>query len=86
MSRVGAKGNIVIDRRIRERLGIKPGWEAIQVQEGGRVVIQFLPPVRPGAAFASLRPKDTSWLETDEALEAAIREACEAETARTVAG
>jgi bifunctional DNA-binding transcriptional regulator/antitoxin component of YhaV-PrlF toxin-antitoxin module len=86
MSRVGAKGNIVIDRKVRAQLGIQPGWEAIQTLEGDRVVIQFLPPVRRGAGFASLRPRDTSWLETDEALEGSIRDASHAEAARGALG
>lgn len=83
MSKVGPKGNIVIDRRIRKQFGIKPGWKAIQSVENGRLVIDFLPPAQPGSAFGSLRPKETSWLETDEALEAAVREAAEAEADRS---
>lgn len=83
MNKVGPKGDIVIDQRIREELGIKPGWETLQSVENGRLVVDFLPPVAPGSAFGSLRPKETSRLETDEALEAAVREAAEAEADRS---
>ena len=41
---VGAKGQVVIAKEIRERLGIKPGWVALQRLVGDRVEIYFLPP------------------------------------------
>ena len=53
--RVGAKGNIVIDKNIRDRLGIKPGWETVQVLRDGHVEIHFLPPPTPGMAAGILR-------------------------------
>lgn len=42
---VGAKGQVVIAKEIRERLGVKPGWVALQRLVGDRVEIYFLPPV-----------------------------------------
>lgn len=41
---VGNKGQVVIAKEIRERLGVKPGWVALQRLVGDRVEIYFLPP------------------------------------------
>jgi bifunctional DNA-binding transcriptional regulator/antitoxin component of YhaV-PrlF toxin-antitoxin module len=41
---VGPKGQVVIAKEIRERLGVKPGWVALQRLVGDRVEIYFLPP------------------------------------------
>jgi bifunctional DNA-binding transcriptional regulator/antitoxin component of YhaV-PrlF toxin-antitoxin module len=41
---VGNKGQVVIAKAIRERLGVKPGWVALQRLVGDRVEIHFLPP------------------------------------------
>jgi bifunctional DNA-binding transcriptional regulator/antitoxin component of YhaV-PrlF toxin-antitoxin module len=41
---VGQKGQIVIAKEIRDRLGVKPGWVALQRLVGDRVEIYFLPP------------------------------------------
>ena len=40
---VGSKGQVVIAKEIRERLGVKPGWVALQRLVGDRVEIYFLP-------------------------------------------
>ncbi len=41
---VGAKGQVVIAKEIREHLGVKPGWVALQRLVEDRVEIYFLPP------------------------------------------
>lgn len=41
---VGAKGQVVIDKEIRDALGIGPGWQASQRLAGDRVEIRFHPP------------------------------------------
>jgi bifunctional DNA-binding transcriptional regulator/antitoxin component of YhaV-PrlF toxin-antitoxin module len=41
---VGTKGQVVIAKEIRDRLGVKPGWVALQRLVGDRVEIYFLPP------------------------------------------
>ncbi len=41
---VGAKGQVVIAKDIRDRLGIGPGWVAVQRLEGNEVRLVFLPP------------------------------------------
>lgn len=76
--RVGAEGNIVIEKSIRDRLGVEPGWETIQLLRGGHVEVHFLPPVRPGASAGILGPaSDESPLQDDESLHATIEEAVE---------
>ena len=42
--RVGNKGQVVIDKRIRDELGVEPGSLAIQQRVGDHVEIVFLPP------------------------------------------
>ncbi len=44
MSIVGAKGQITIDKEILHRLGIKPGWLALQRIIGDHVEVYFVPP------------------------------------------
>ena len=41
---VGTKGQVVIDKEIRDALGIGPGWQASQRLAGDRVEIRFYPP------------------------------------------
>ena len=43
-SLVGRKGQVVIAKEIRDRLGIEPGWVAVQRMVEGHVEIHFLPP------------------------------------------
>ncbi len=41
---VSSKGQVVIAKEIREKLGVKPGWVAVQRLVGDHVEIYFLPP------------------------------------------
>lgn len=43
-NRVWANGEVVIEKSIRDALGVKPGWLAIQQLVEGRVEIYFVPP------------------------------------------
>jgi bifunctional DNA-binding transcriptional regulator/antitoxin component of YhaV-PrlF toxin-antitoxin module len=75
-SKVGTKGNIVIDKGIRDRLGVQPGWETIQLLRNGHVEVHFLPPVQPGASAGILGPVgDVPWLREEDALREAIDQA-----------
>ncbi|GAB4274974.1 MAG: AbrB/MazE/SpoVT family DNA-binding domain-containing protein [Deferrisomatales bacterium] len=73
--RVGAKGQVVIAKEIRERLGVQPNWRAIQRLVGDHVEIRFLPPPHRRSLKGVLGPRvrrsvppGPSW---DEAREAA---------------
>jgi AbrB family looped-hinge helix DNA binding protein len=43
-SKVGTKGQVVIEKELRERLGVEPGHLAVQRIVGDRVEIRFHPP------------------------------------------
>ncbi len=42
--RVGSKGQIVIEKDIRDQLGVEPGWLVLQRLVNDHVEIYFLPP------------------------------------------
>jgi bifunctional DNA-binding transcriptional regulator/antitoxin component of YhaV-PrlF toxin-antitoxin module len=44
---VGERGQITIERAIRERLGIRPKDVAVQRVEDGRLVVEFVRPHEP---------------------------------------
>ena len=87
---VGTKGQVVIAKEIRERLGVKPGWVALQRLVGDRVEIYFLPPEHSESLKGSLAqylkahvPPGEAWNRSRKAAwEAAIKEedAAESET------
>jgi AbrB family looped-hinge helix DNA binding protein len=66
-SRVGERGQVTIEKRIREELGVYAGDQALQRVENGRVVIEFVPgPHRRSLAGAlrdriKQRPTDERW-------------------------
>ena len=70
---VGTKGQVVIDKEIRDKLGIGPGWLALQRLVDGHVEIFFVPPEHnrslKGALQKYIDPavaeslKDLSWQE-----------------------
>lgn len=51
---VGSKGQVVIERDIRNRLGVQPGAVAIQTLVGDRVEIRFIPPAHGESLFGVL--------------------------------
>ncbi len=55
MTTVGAKYQMVIEREARERLGIQPGWEAVQMVVGDCLEVRFLPPEHGRSLAGSLR-------------------------------
>ena len=66
-SRVGERGQITIEKAIREDLGVYAGDQAIQRVEDGRVVIEFVPGAHRRSLAGSLknkvarRPVDERW-------------------------
>ena len=66
-SRVGDRGQITIEKAIREELGIHPGDETVQRVEDGRVVIEIVSGRHRRSLAGVLRdkigrtPPDDSW-------------------------
>lgn len=82
-SKVGSKGQVVIEKRLRERLGVEPGHFAVQRIVGDHVEIRFHPPEHDrslrgalaGAAKRSVTPgewrelKERAWSEASQSNE-----------------
>jgi AbrB family looped-hinge helix DNA binding protein len=66
-SRVGERGQVTIEKQIREELGVYAGDQAIQRIENGRVVIEFVPGPHSRSLAGALqdkvnrRPTDERW-------------------------
>jgi AbrB family looped-hinge helix DNA binding protein len=75
-SRVGERGQITIEKAIREELGIYTGDEAVQRVEDGRIVIEVVPGRHRRSLAGSLGPKVTS-RPADESWDAPRRAAWE---------
>lgn len=58
-SRVGDRGQITIEKAIREELAIYAGDEAVQRVEDGRIVIEVIPGRHRRSLAGSLRSKTT---------------------------
>ena len=53
---VGPKGQVVISKEIRDRLGVLPGWQALQVLVDNHVRIYFLPPEHNRSLRGAAKP------------------------------
>ena len=80
---VGDNGEVVIDGKLREELGIGPGWFALQKVVDGRLEVEFLPPEHnesmAGSAAEYVKggeiPADADWGKIrDEAWAKAVRD------------
>jgi AbrB family looped-hinge helix DNA binding protein len=66
-STVGERGQVTIEKAIRDELGVYAGDLAVQRVENGRVVIEFLPAPHRRSLAGALRDKvhpvvdDTDW-------------------------
>jgi AbrB family looped-hinge helix DNA binding protein len=84
-TKLGTKGQVVIEKSIRDKLGIEPGSIAIQRIVDGRVEIFFLPPEHNRSLAGSLTKyakrkiqSEEEWREAREmAWEEAVREKME---------
>ncbi len=80
--KVGSKGQVVIYKEYRDKLGVKPGWTALQLLVDDHVEIYFLPPPSNESLAGSLAKYAKARIETQEdwdraremAWEAAARE------------
>ena len=79
---VGQKGQVVISKKIRDELGVQPGWWALQSIVDGHVEIHFVPPEHNRSLLGVLKDsippgagEGLSWEEIRRlAWEAAVRE------------
>jgi len=53
---LGTKGQLVIEKPIRDALGVEPGWVAVQRLIGDRVEIRFFPPQHDRSLQGILAP------------------------------
>ncbi len=54
MATVGTKYQVVIEREARQKLGIQPGWVAVQTVVGDHLELRFLPPEHDRSLAGSL--------------------------------
>jgi AbrB family looped-hinge helix DNA binding protein len=76
---VGAKGQIVIEKAVREQLGIKPGWQALQLVVKNHLRIYFLPPEDEESLCGAARPFIRRYPTLDEDWDEAAAEDAAAE-------
>jgi bifunctional DNA-binding transcriptional regulator/antitoxin component of YhaV-PrlF toxin-antitoxin module len=74
---VGIKGQVTIEKRIREALGVQPGWRALQRLEGDRVVIEFLPPRHRRSLAGALEHATSVRIPTEAEFQEAVERAWE---------
>lgn len=66
-STVGERGQVTIEKAIREKLGVYAGDQAVQRIENGKVVIEFVPAPHRRSLAGALRdkvrrvPDDETW-------------------------
>jgi hypothetical protein len=67
MSRVGERGQITVEKAIREELAVYAGDEAVQWVQDGRLVVEFVPAPHRRSLAGTLgdkvttRPTDEDW-------------------------
>jgi len=79
---VGSKGRFTITKEIRDRLGVKPGWLALQMLVDDHLEVHFLPSEHHESLKGSLAPYRKrrvalggEWREAmDEALSSAMED------------
>jgi AbrB family looped-hinge helix DNA binding protein len=75
---VGTKGQVVINKEIRDKLGIGPGWLALQRLVDGHVEIYFVMPEHNRSLKGSLAPYTDVVIAPGEEWEKAREKAWEA--------
>ncbi len=66
---VGERFQITIDKKVRERLGISPGDQAVEYVENGVLVVEFLPRPHDRSLRGILKRPDVPPGTTDSAAE-----------------
>ncbi|MDP2935878.1 MAG: AbrB/MazE/SpoVT family DNA-binding domain-containing protein [Dehalococcoidia bacterium] len=81
-SQVSERGQITIDRELREKLGVRPGMVAYQRLVAGRLEVVFLPGPHRRSLYGSLhREGEEPKVITGDDLEEAVMEAIAEEQA-----
>ncbi len=76
VSQVSQRGQITIDRAVREKLGVQPGMVAYQRVVDGRLEVIFLPAPHRRSQFGAFhREGEAPKVTTSEELEQAVMEA-----------
>lgn len=65
-SSVGERGQITIEKAIREQLGVYAGDLAVQRVEDGKVIIEFVPAPHQRSLAGILRDKITRWPDNED--------------------
>lgn len=73
--KVGPKGQLVIEKRIRDELGVEPGSLAVQERVGDHVKIRFFPPEHNRSLRGVLKPHVRRWPSPDQSWEDIVEEA-----------
>ncbi len=66
LTTVGQKGQIVIEKAIRDRLGLQPGYVAVQKLVGDHVEVFFYPPEHKQSLRGILAGKTTKRVSSEE--------------------
>jgi bifunctional DNA-binding transcriptional regulator/antitoxin component of YhaV-PrlF toxin-antitoxin module len=72
---VGTKGQVTIVKQIREALGVKPGWRAIQRRVGNQVMISFRPPKHRESLLGILSDQNGPRIGSNDEFQAAVQRA-----------
>jgi bifunctional DNA-binding transcriptional regulator/antitoxin component of YhaV-PrlF toxin-antitoxin module len=85
---IGPKGQLVIEKGIRDQLGVGPGWKAIQRVVDDHVELRFIPPTHNRSLAGILKHlvpvggREPTDEELDQAIEAGFAEAAREEEER----
>lgn len=82
---VGSKGQVVIKKEIRDRLGVQPGWRTVQLLVGDHVELYFIPPEHNRSLFSILKPYIKRSFPTEDDLRQAREAAWAARAAEKMA-
>lgn len=72
---VGPKGQIVVSKEIRDRLGVQPGWQVAQLLVDDHVEVYFIPPAHNRSLKGSLARYTNVRIPNQEELDRACEEA-----------
>jgi AbrB family looped-hinge helix DNA binding protein len=72
---IGTKGQVVIEKEIRDRLGVEPGWQTVQLLVDNHVEIYFIPPPHNRSLFGAAKPFIRRYPAPDEDWDEAVAQA-----------